>query len=476
MSNGIWNQGKINAKGVMTFKGIHNIPSLYFEELKKLRFTSSVKVLTLRDFEYHRVKLFKVTKYKFIKCIFDEDFELSLNETVHVDFIFEQCTFENFICEGNGDLDVEFIFKRQCTFKSCEFINETGVFKKQIYMDGSIFKIDLSFNGNFDDRIWLRNLDFTDKYNLEFMMNTTNHRGKYENIVIENINGKLNKLDFTNINIDKLSIENIQNLNELELRNVSFNNKSKCTIQNINIIKNFKLTNVDFLEESKILFENIKCKNLDMENISQDAKQIQLYYIKVLEEFTLERVDFKNTYFNDFDISKARKKISKTSFIDAHLNDIKWGDISTINANQSTFRQLKFVNDSQGNYIEANDFYVMEMKKYKQSLKDKKGFLQEKFIFLLSEKISNFGQNWMIPLALIFLSNILFYYIARIHQFCILKIEDLKCTIDSFVIFVGFKLPKEEFCGVLEWWLINKIVVGILFYYLIIALKRKTKR
>jgi len=453
MSNEIWNQGKINAKGVMTFKGIHNIPSYSYTN------------------EYT-----DVNKYKFIECEFDKDFELLLNETVNVDFIFENCTFENFRCEENGDLDVEFIFKRECTFNNCEFINETGVFKKQIYMDGSIFKISLSFNGNFDDRIWLRNLDFRDEFNLEFMMSTTNLRGKYENIVIENINGKLNKLDFTNINIAKLSIDNIQNLNELEFKGVDFIKESKCTIKDINIIKNFQLSSVDFLEDTKVLFEHIKCKNLDMENISQDAKQIQLYYIEVLKEFTLEKVDFKNTYFNDFDISKAKKVISKTSFIDAHLNDINWGDISSIDANQSTFRQLKFVNDSQGSYIEANDFYMMEMTKYKESLKDKDGVSQERFIFWLSKYISNFGQNWMIPLALIFLSNILFHYIARIHQFCILKIENLKCTIDSFVIFVGFKLPKEEFCGVLEWWLINKIVVGILFYYLIIALKRKTKR
>lgn len=454
MSNEIWKQGKINAKGVMTFKDIHDIPSYSYEN----NYNDKVKI------------------YEFIKCEFDEEFYLLLNETIHVDFIFEQCTFKNFLCQGNNDLDVEFTFKKKCIFKSCKFINETGVFKKQIYMDGSILESDLSFNGNFDDRVWLRNLDFREETNLIFMMNTVRDRGEYKNIVIQNINAKLNKLDFTNINIAKLSIENIQILNELELRDLSFKGKSKCKIQNINISENFKLTGVDFLENSKILFENIKCKNLDIENISQDAKQIQLYYIEVLEKFTLERVDFKNTYFNDFDISKARKKISKTSFIDAHLNDIKWGDITTIDANQSTFRQLKFVNDSQGSYIEANDFYMMEMKKYKQSLKDKKGFLQEKFIFWLSKNISNFGQNWVMPLVLIVLSNASFYYIARIHQFCILKIEDLKCTIDSFVIFVGFKLPKEEFCGVLEWWLINKIVVGILFYYLIIALKRKTKR
>lgn len=177
------------------------------------------------------------------------------------------------------------------------------------------------------------------------------------------------------------------------------------------------------------------------------------------------------------DISEAKKVISKTSFIDAHLSDIKWGDISTaIDANQSTFRQLKFVNDSQGSYIEANDFYMMEMKEYKQSLKDKKGFVQEKFVFWLSEKISNFGQSWIKPLFLILLSNASFYYIARTYQYCILKVENLTCNMDSIVRFAGFKIPTNGFDGVLFFWLLNKIVVGILFYYLIVALKRKTKR
>ena len=432
MSNKIFNNQEVISKnGVTTFKNIKDISSFSSDDI----FTEGTK------------------KYKFIGCKFDENFEILVDETVKVDFIFEDCIFENFRCYGDGDLDIGFTFDKNCTFfKTFEFTNEMGKFNKKIYINDSKFECNLEFNGNFSDGIRLRSLDFEEKYKITFMMNTVHNRGEYKNIVIQNIYANLDTLDFTNISINQLSIDNIEALTKL------------------------KLQDIDFINDSKILFENIQCKKLHINNISQDVKKVEFNDIEVLEEFILERVDFKNTYFNDFDISKAKKVISKTSFIDAHLSDISWGDISTINANQSTFRQLKFVNDSQANYIEANNFYMMEMKKYKQSLENKKGFSQEKVVFWLSENISNFGQSWVKPLVLIVLTNISFYYIARIHQFCILNIENLKCTIDSFVIFVGFKLPKEEFCGVLEWWLINKIVVGILFYYLIIALKRKTKR
>ena len=62
------------------------------------------------------------------------------------------------------------------------------------------------------------------------------------------------------------------------------------------------------------------------------------------------------------------------------------GEIFQIQASQDMFRQLKFVNDNQGNHIQANLFYTMEMEKYKSVVLDNKNWFsncwQEKLIFL----------------------------------------------------------------------------------------------
>ena len=61
--------------------------------------------------------------------------------------------------------------------------------------------------------------------------------------------------------------------------------------------------------------------------------------------------------------------------------------------------------DNQKDHINANEFYALEMKAYKEVLKNKSlgSFYQEKIVFYLHDFTSNFGQDWLKPILLLIL-------------------------------------------------------------------------
>jgi hypothetical protein len=243
---------------------------------------------------------------------------------------------------------------------------------------------------------------------------------------------------------------------------------NKLDIVNIEDISKLNLDNVDFEENSKNRIENLIVNNFILKKVSQDTKYIQFHHILVQNKFICKRIELKNTYFNDFDISRAYKKIEKTSFIDSHLNSIEWGNIDKIKTTQDIFRQLKFVNDKQGNHIEANNFYMMEMKKYKDTI-IKKNF-QDKIIFYFNETISDFGQSWIKPFGFYLVFGLLFS-ILMYNCFPIDNIGFFEILVDSYNPISKNIIDNYSFGG-----LVYKIISGLIIYQLVMALKRQTKR
>ena len=305
---------------------------------------------------------------------------------------------------------------------------------------------------------------------------------------------KKNKLSIKGSNIKELSIDTDAISASLDIQNMKTKINS-IVIDNINIeklnFKNFKvgklkIKNSNFQEESKNILEDIAIDKFEIEKITQDAKYIQFNHIKINKMFYAKKVEFKNTYFNDFNIKKAKIEIDKTSFIDSHLSSIEWGDISQINAGKQIFRQLKFVNDSQKNHIEANHFYAMEMKKYKEEISKKplKGHIQEKFVLYINEKVSNFGQSYIKPMfwilfficlySLIIYGNEhywLMYVSPEISELLNTVMHWLNYPLKEFKALEKFLKKDYEFMS-----LIFNIIFSILIWQLIVALKRYTKR
>jgi len=110
-------------------------------------------------------------------------------------------------------------------------------------------------------------------------------------------------------------------------------------------------------------------------------------------------VNFRNTIFNSgLDIENINLKESP-NFLNTEIN-FKY-------SNRETFRIIKNSFDEIGNHIEANKYFAYEMKSYKKELENtnKK---QERLIFFLNEKISNYGQSYVRPICLIIGLSILY--------------------------------------------------------------------
>ncbi|WP_321779274.1 hypothetical protein [Sulfurimonas sp.] len=291
-----------------------------------------------------------------------------------------------------------------------------------------------------------------------------------------------------------------------------------CILEKCKFIKSetkvLNMNNVKLVEKSTLIIENIVVEKFYLEKVSQKADYIQFNNIKILKYLKFHKIEFANTYFNNFNIEEITGSITidKTSFDGAKFNLFLWGNISKINASRDTFRQLKYVLDEQEDYIQANNFFVMEMKKYKEELKTKSGvYWQDKLIFSINEHISDFGRNWFLSmlwfLAIsLFLLNILnlhcsndynhiFPYSISLFLIYLGSIKNKLFNItaimlvfnlyysymvdynsfNQFANFLNLKL-QNEFKNYSFLWFMHKLLASFVLYHFVIAIRRQTKR
>ena len=442
-------------------------------------------------------------------------------------------------------------------------------FFRSIFVDSFVIRdgteLDyLSFNGcSFHDNINLEDLNLSylsllnNQLDKQFIMNSVvinngemmNFKSisesklseDYVSIVLQDITIKKKfeiwKFDDKNIDFNISSC----NFHELEIKEMNINkiefsyNKFKFKFKIIDVLINdLHINNSDFETDSKILFENIKSKNFSINQLSQDSKYIQINHIEIIEKFDINKIEFKNTYFNNINLVNAEKVISKISFIGSHLNSIEWGNIGRIKAERDIFRELKYIYDEQESFIDANNFFAMEMNSYKNELSTKKFFSnhwQEKLTFYINKKISNFSQSWFLPLLWIFMLNFSFYIFAKVsisdfsflhsmyslitiillfiiimfiseisksfnnknistyvfpHFFIIISMISIinyfdYGTMTDVLLFSHIQSYKDftdltKNFEVFKLWTIHKIILGFLIYHFVISLRRQTKR
>ncbi|VEJ09841.1 hypothetical protein [Actinobacillus delphinicola] len=311
-------------------------------------------------------------------------------------------------------------------------------------------------------------------------------------------------IENSNINSSFLISNNL--IHELFINKCSFMEGYELTELITNKINSFKL--YDSLFYIPFIFNKMKINiflvknsifkgNLDLSNSSFDeiylinSKFEDNCYISDIKFNSMENkyclFNINKCYFNkivNFGGSNliGGLKIERTFFLsEVNFKDCEINDNKT---NRETYRLIKNSLDKNGDIIEANKYFVEEMKAYNREISWKKN-PAEKILLHFNEIISNFGSSYIIPLLLIIITMIIYSiivfefdhrYMEDISNLPLYKESIFSCNLWNNIAknfsYFNFKLkPGMEFISLLFY-----IFWGICTWHLIVAVKRHTKR
>ncbi|KRG33049.1 hypothetical protein [Psychrobacter sp. P11G3] len=276
------------------------------------------------------------------------------------------------------------------------------------------------------------------------------------------------------------------NIKELKIIDTNF--KSKLEIKNKNIdIFNFENSNVtkifDLFGSRFIQAKFDKCIFSDFAgfedvNFGNEVEKDNEKFLTVFKYVTfMDFSSFRGVKFNSgLDFSKTNLK-DTPNFLNVY--------ISPINTNRETFRIIKNSFDDAGNKIEANRFFIEEMKAYRRELKIKGGEWFNRFILFFNRWASNFGGNYILPIIWLVISVVIYSEIIDWHNRFFVENEYFwnrdfntlsvraNSIAESFLPFSRFLQGREglEFTSLLFY-----ILFVILTWQTIVAVKRHTQR
>ncbi len=234
-------------------------------------------------------------------------------------------------------------------------------------------------------------------------------------------------------------------------------------------------------EYPEIFLENNSLDKLHLKYFTNQAINFRLINTKIISKLQLESSTLDNMEFTGLNLENAEKiKIKNSSFYKTLFNNVKWGDVTEnrFNTDSDTLRQLKHANDLQGNHIQANKFYRLEMIKYGKEL-EWYNFL-DKIVFTAGKYVSDFSQNWFLPLF--------WYFCIGIVLFALVCFQEVN---PSFLDFANFVNPFVNPCNLEKFTnpeasiaVKNTIIIYFIFrfiaifigYQLVISLRAKTRR
>lgn len=186
-----------------------------------------------------------------------------------------------------------------------------------------------------------------------------------------------------------------------------------------------------------------------------------------------ENTDFSNTKFPCGLILEHSFFNSNVNFNNVSLDSEKSLKVTPI----ESFRQIKHSLDNISNTIEANKYFALEMDKLYSELTWNNNF-SEKLLLSINKYTSNFGQNWWLPVFLIFIFASLFLYIKSAYCNGYLSFLDSNSFLSFLNELSGSIQPLSNFLkkGLEFLSLFFGIIFTVLIYQAIIALKRRTRR
>ena len=403
----------------------------------------------------------------FEKCVFYVDY-FNLKST---GVFFEECVFKYDFCIKPTAL---FLLKTDSVFYRCIFDHKIYIGSKG--KDREVFEYGLFEECNFKGVISLNNAEFQREL---FKFKPT-------------------------LNIDSEASERTY-LSSMLINNIVFHDK--CKFNYIDIV-NLIIKDTKFLSKLEVQDSIVSCFEFNNSNVSKifDAFNSQfirfLSYKSIFIDFSgFEKVSFGSkgsvndlyiarfvyTTFMSFSNFRGTKFLSGLDFENSNLkeqpNFLKT-DISSENTNRETFRIVKYSFDARGNTLEANRFFVQEMKAFKNELKEE-GDFWNKLVYNVNDLISEFGRNYIRAIIWLIISLILYTILLYLHDwyfdnfdyFIWGKLEWIWIFLNdiakNFLPFSRFLESKSGFEFIS---LFFYIWFGILIWQIIVAVKRHTQR
>lgn len=356
------------------------------------------------------------------------------------------------------------IFLDEAIFLNCHFLNETFFslvqFRKGLKFESCSFKkLESSFS------FFCKKIDFQ---SIEFFDNTSFSMMFFSEEPIDII--------MLGITIHKnfiFSIQNIYQHNNIRedarnFKNYKYSDKPR--------IKELTMSQLVIMDKANAQFwlPSATVDKFWIVGVTNNGN-LRIYDLKIVSDLFITMADMGKAFLLNVDCLNCETiKINRSFLSEITFNSVNWGDKRRIEYNRDTFRQLKHAYDRQVNYIEANEFYALEMKAYEKDLKEKYSCYAERIfsvdwlVFRLGWFASNHSQYWILPLAWMLVSSIGFYesavYAAGLEQ--------------GWNCYFSFANPfstKYDGDG-LGWWILNKAFFAFFAYHFIVSLRRNTKR
>ncbi|CAH0280701.1 hypothetical protein SRABI27_03766 [Pedobacter sp. Bi27] len=443
-------------------------------ENKKIGTTALIEVMKGRDRSFEVLdEWIEIKGYDITESFFFYD-NILFTERIR----FEDCTFhEHFSLEKS-------IFENYVEFKNCKVLQSlfilAGTFHKTLritqldckyfHLDSGNFQaIDFS-SGNKEMSIWIRDAEFS-----EFNMGTYLGVDETKELIIYNQGKTKGKINIKGQTIAKLYMhgpnKDCQYLFE-DVKTDYFHLSSFVNDGNLNIFGlSPATTGNSYFEISKSNLGKAQFHRVAFDEFTE-----VIIIDSYLSETNLINCHWKRdnikpmvgpTYGNHDKNRKVRTKV--------HFNQLK-----------EVFRQLKYVYEKQGDRIQEQFFYGLEMKVYNKKLNWTWPVFEtfwEKLILYLSEHLTSFGSSFLRPLTGLILTNILILSVMiNYYQYGGLSIvpyslSDKAVVEQAFGLFFILLNPLHKVNDALRGWEIMwDLISRVMSSYFIYALIKSSRR
>jgi len=166
-----------------------------------------------------------------------------------------------------------------------------------------------------------------------------------------------------------------------------------------------------YLKSSTSLrFQNIRASNVNF-NGFVNLGQLAFSVLTLKNQLSVIDSDLGKASFINSNIKNISLALENSKITDVFFSDTSFPDKVSQNDHQQrlTYAQLKKINESKGDYLEANRFYALEMNAYYNTITWNEKTFWEKFNLFLNKYSNNHGQNWALGLGSSLLIGMIFY-------------------------------------------------------------------